>query len=273
MAGGGDIDHRERQEEHPLVAGLQIGQQLRCVFGKGNEIGWQDVGIISGPHRLALFLHFHFSNVGQLAFYRFNSLELIHRLNVHSHSQLCVQFQDLRQELVRELRSHDLQIGGRAPILAHPEQAGVPEVEAVRGDIVLCPHPCFGNILPGEAERLPVPRVHLAVKQGQPRPPVQGLRGHPQPFEVACHIGLHALQPGPGLPDPLGGEPKGDIFGTLDPVVRPGDLIFQHPRELAPDTVEAVLRLGDIHPVFVPGAGAADKGKLERQRAVKVMEE
>ncbi len=62
--------------------------------------------------------------------------------------------------------------------------------------------------------------------------------------------------------------------GTLDPIVRPGDLVFQHPRELATDAIEAVLRLGDIHPVFVPGAGAAvDKGELERQRGIKVIEE
>ena len=198
---------------------MQVGQQLRRVFGKGNEVGGQDVGIIPGPHRLALFFHLHFSNVGQLAFYRFNGLELIHRLNVHGDGQLRVQLQDFRQELVGELRSHDLQIGSRTPILAHPEQAGLPKVEAVRRDIVFGTQPCFGNVLPGEAERLPAAGVHLAVEQGQPRPPVQGLRGHSKPFEVACHIGLHTLQPGPGLPDPIGGQAKGDILGTLDPVV------------------------------------------------------
>ena len=53
-------------------------------------------------------------------------------------------------------------------MLAHPEQAGLPKVEAVRGDIVLGAQPRFGNVLPGEAERLPAAGMHLAVEQGQP---------------------------------------------------------------------------------------------------------
>ena len=57
-----------------------------------------------------------------------------------------------------------------------------------------------------------------------------------QPMEVSHHIGLHTLQMGPGLGHALGGR--------------------------------------DIHLVTAAVTGAAvDKGKLERQRAVKVMEE
>ena len=219
LAGGGKVYHREREKEHPLVAGLEIGQKLRRVFGKRDEVRGQDVRVISGPHRLSLFLHLHFANVRDFSLDRLDGLELIHRLDVHRHSELRIQFQDFRKELVGELRSHDLQVRSRAPILAHPEQAGLPKVEAVRRDIVLCPQPGFGNVLPGEAERLPVAGMHLPMKQGQPRLSVQGLGGHPQPFEVARHIRLHTLQPGPGLRNPLGGEPERDIFGTLDPVV------------------------------------------------------
>ena len=37
-------------------------------------------------------------------------LELVYRLNVHGDGQLGVQFQNLRQQLIRKLRRHDLQI-------------------------------------------------------------------------------------------------------------------------------------------------------------------
>ena len=163
LAGGRDIDNRKRQEEHPLVAGLQIGQELRRVLAECNQVRGQDVGIVPGPHRFPLFLHLHFPDVGELALDGLNGLELIHRLNMERNRHFRIQLQDLRQELVRELGRQNLQVGRRAPVLADAECPGLPEVEAVRRDIVLCAKPGFGDVLPGEAERLPVAGVHLAV--------------------------------------------------------------------------------------------------------------
>ena len=39
----------------------------------------------------------------------------------------------------------------------------------------------------------------LSVEHRQPLLTVQRLGLHPQPVEVAHHVGLHTLQPGPGL--------------------------------------------------------------------------
>ena len=103
LAGGRDIDHRERQEEHPLVAGLQIGQELCRVLAECNQVRGQDVGIVPGPHRLALFLHLHFADVGELALDGLNGLELIHRLNMERDRHFRIHLQNLRKELVGEL--------------------------------------------------------------------------------------------------------------------------------------------------------------------------
>ena len=193
---------------------------------------------------------------------------------MHGNGQLRVQFQNLGKELVRELRRQNLQIGRRAPIPAHPESVAVPEVEAVRGDVVLGAKAVFGNVTPRKAERLPVAGVHLAMEQGQTIPPVQRLRLNAQPMEVAHHIGLHTLQTGPGLGHALGGQSKGDIFCALNAVVAFGNLVFQHGGVLLPDAVELVLSGRDIHLVAAAVTGAAvDKGKLERQGAVEVIEE
>lgn len=54
--------------------------------------------------------------------------------------------------------------------------------------------------------------MKIAVEQGQPRLPVHRDRGNTQPFEVACHIGLHPFQARAGLRDPIGRQAKGDIF-------------------------------------------------------------
>ena len=271
---GCKVYHRKGQQKHSLIPGLQVGQQLGGVLGKGNEVGRQNLHIVPCPDSLFLFLGFHAANIGNFALDGFDGFKLIHRLNVHGDSQLRIQFQNLSKELVRQLRRQNLQIGHRTPIAAHPESAAVPEVEAVRGDIVLGAKAVFGNVLPRKAERLPVAGVHLAVKQGQPPPPVQGLGLHPQPVEVAHHIGLHTLQPWPGLGHTLGGEPKGNIFCALNAVVAFGNLIFQHPGKFLPDAVELVLAGRDVDLITASVTGTAvDKGKLERQGAVKIIKE
>ena len=274
LPGGGKVYYRKGQQEHPLIAGLEISQELRRVLAECDEVRRENVGIVPGPYRLSLFLHFHFADVGEFSLDGLDGFELIHRLNVHGNGQFRIQLQNFRQQLIRELGCQNLQIGRSAPILAHTERPGLPEVEAVRGDIVLCAHARFGNVLPGETERLPAAGVHLPMEQGQPRLPIHSLRGHPQPFQIACHIGLHPFQAGPGLRDPLGGQAECDILGTLNAVVAFGDLIFQHPGKLGPDAVEIVLGRGDVHPVLTPGTGTpVNKGKLERQRGIKVVEE
>ena len=112
------------------------------------------------------------------------------------------------------------------------------------------------------------------MEQSQPIPASQRLRLNAQPMEVAHHIGLHTLQTGPGLGHALGGQSKGDIFCALNAVVAFGNLVFQHGGVLLPDAVELVLSGRDIHLVAAAVTGAAvDKGELERQGAVKVIEE
>ena len=269
----GGVDDQERQEEHSLVAALQVGQQLGGVLGKGDEIRRENVRVISGTGGLALLLHFHLVDVGDFTLDRFNGLDLVHRLNVHGDSQLGVQLQNLQQQLVRQLRRHNLQVGHRAPCLAHAERAALPEVKAVRHDKVFRSHARMGDVRPLEAERLPAAGVKLAVQQGQTLPPVKGLALYPQPLKVADHVRLYTFQTGTGGGHIFSGDAKGDVLGPFDTVVAFGDLVFQHPRVFRADAVEAVIRLGDIHLVAAPGAAAAvDKGKLERQRTVKIIQ-
>lgn len=234
--------------------------------------GGQNLHIVPGPDSLFLFLGFHAANVGDFPLDGLNGLELIHRLNVQGHSQLGIQLQDFSQQTIRQLGGHDLQVGRRPVVAAHPECAAIPEVKAVWGDIVLCPHPGLRDVLPCKAERLPAAGMELAMQQGQPLPPVKGLGLYPQPFEVAHHIGLHPAQPGAGLGSAGGGQPKGDVFGALNAVVALGDLAFEHFHIFLPDAVVVILLRGDVHLVAAGAAGTAvDKGELERQGAVKVV--
>lgn len=161
-----------------------------------------------------------------------------------------VQLQHFQQELVGQLRGHDLQIGGRAPGLAYPECAGLAEVEAGRDNKILCPHARLWDVLPGEAEGLPAPAlgppggVELPMQRLQPLPPVQGVGVYPQLLEVVQDVRLHPFQPGPGSGEVGGGDAEGDILKPFNAVVAPGNLPFEHIRVLGPDTVKVILGRG-----------------------------
>ena len=181
LPGGSEVHHRKGQQEHSLVAALQVGEQLGGVLGKGNEVRRQNLHVVPCTDSLFLLLRLHTAYVGDFSLDRLNGLELVYRLNVHGDGQLGVQLQNLRQQLIRKLRRHDLQIGRRAPHLADTESPALPEVEAVRGDVVLCPHARLGNAFPRKAERLTPVGMHLPVQHRQPIPAIQraGLDAQP----------------------------------------------------------------------------------------------
>ena len=265
LPGGSEVHHSKGQQEHSLIAALQVGEQLGGVLGKGNEVRRQNLHIIPGTDSLFLFLHFHAAYVGDFSLDRLNGLELVYRLNVHGDGQLGVQLQNFRQQFIRKLRRHDLQIGRRTPHLADTESPALPKVETVRGDVVLCPHARLGNVFPRKAERLTPAGMHLPMQHRQPIPAIQRAGLDAQPFQIAHDIRLHAPQPGTRLRYTLGRQAKGDVFVPLNAVVALGDLAFEHFHIFAPDAVEVILLRRDIHFVAANIAAAAvDKGKLER---------
>ena len=166
-----------------------------------------------------------------------------------------------------------LHVGGGSPGRPHPEQAGLPEVKAVRGDKVLCPHAGTGYHVPRKAEGLPAAGPKLAVEQRKALLAAEGTGLYAQLSVVAEDIGLYTLQPWPGGLDTGGVDAEGDVLGADDAVVALGDLAFQHPCVLVPDAVVLVVLGRDIDAVPALRTGTVvDKGKLVRKRGVKVVE-
>ena len=193
---------------------------------------------------------------------------------MHGDGHFHVQLQQLRKELVGKLRGHDLHVGGGSPGRPHPKQTGLPEVKAVRGDKVLCPHASTGYHVPREAEGLPAAGPKLAVEQRKALLAAERAGLYAQLPVVAEDIGLYTLQPWPGSLDTGGVDAEGDVLGTDNAVVALGDLAFQHPSVLVPDAVVLVVLGRDIDAVPALRAGTVvDKGKLVRKRGVEVVEE
>ena len=95
-----------------------------------------------------MFLHLHLVNVGDFGLDGFYGGGLIDGLDMESDGHFRVHFQKLRQQLVRELRGQNLQVGGSAPGRPHPEQSAETEIETVRGDKVFGGKPGFGDHIP-----------------------------------------------------------------------------------------------------------------------------
>ena len=115
--------------------------------------------------------------------------------------------------------------------------------------------------------------MHLPMQHRQPIPAIQRAGLDAQPFQIAHDIRLHAPQPWTRLRHTLGRQAKGNVLVPLNTVVALGDLAFEHFHILTPDAVESILLRRNIHFVAVGIAAAAvDKGKLEWQRAVKIIQ-
>ena len=113
------------------------------------------------------------------------------------------------------------------------------------------------------------------MEQAQTLRAAHGRGGHAQPLEVVEDVGLNALQPGLGGSDVLTVDAKREILGLGEAVVALRQLVLQHIRVFLPHIVKAVLLQGndDIPGKAVLGGGQVQKGQLEADGAVKVVEE
>ena len=87
----------------------------------GGKVRGNDVHIISGPHRLFLFLDLHFLQVAHFPLDIADRLGLVDRLDMQVDRHRIVQVQKLCQHPVRQLRRQNLQEGDSARIFPNTE--------------------------------------------------------------------------------------------------------------------------------------------------------
>ena len=269
------VQHQERHQEHPLVAALQVLQQLLGLGPVGGKVGGDDVHVIPGADGLFLFLDLAAVQVGDLALHRLDGLHLIHRLDVQIHNEGTFHIEKIRQHPVVQLRGQNLHEADGPVLLSHAELLAGAELEAGRSDEVLGGEAGGGQPIPLELEGHLLVHTEDGVELGQPGFAVQDLGGHAQPLEVVQHIGLDTLQPGLGGTDAVGLDGKGQVLGLDEAVVAPRQLVLQHLRVLHPDGVKVIPlgRDGDTVGEGLLGRRQVQKGQLETDGAVKVVEE
>ena len=134
------IEEQHRNKEHTLITALQIIQNLFGLTTISCKVTRNNFHIITGTHRLFLFLDLHAVKVCDLTLDEFDCLELVYRLHMDADYQILVHVQKLCQHLIRQFRGKDVQIRYCADGIAHLEVLAALEQETGRSNEILGGH-------------------------------------------------------------------------------------------------------------------------------------
>ena len=230
------VQNKKRQQKIPLVAALEILQQLFRRTTVGGKVGRQNIHIVAVPDSLFLLLNLHCIEVGDFALHHFYGFCLLQCLNMDIDDKAAVRIKKIGQYAVGQLRRNDLQKTCSAELAAHLEHTAVLERKGGWRDKVLGGKPASGKPLPVKVEAFSV-RVHDAVQHLQAFLAVQHTGHRAHDFEVALNIQRDTREPCPRRLEVIGFNGIGDILGFHIAVVAAGELSFENVRLLLPDRV------------------------------------
>ena len=84
------VEHGEGEQEHPLVAALQLLQELLRLAAVGGEVARQDVHVVTGPDCLLLLLYLCCVQLSELALHGLDGFHLVEGLDVHPYDERAV---------------------------------------------------------------------------------------------------------------------------------------------------------------------------------------
>lgn len=139
------IQDKKRQQKIPLVAALEILQQLFRRTAVGSKVGRQNIHIVAVPDSLFLLLNFHSVKVCDFPLHHFYGFCLLQCLNMDIDDKAAVRIKKIGQYAVGQLRRNDLQKTCSAELAAHLEHTAILERKGGRRDKVLGGKPASGK--------------------------------------------------------------------------------------------------------------------------------
>ena len=263
------VHHKEGHQEHSLIPGLQVPEDVLCLARIGGDIGGDDIHVEPLTRRPLLGVDLHAVQVGDLALDRLDRLVLVHAPNMEAHKNGAVRIQKVGKHTVIQLRGRDLQETHRPIFTSHAEAPCLPETEGGRRDKILDRQAGRGKPVPFKGKPLPV-RVEDAMQHRQPFLPVQGFCQRAHCLEIAQRIQGDTGEPRPGLLDVLRFDGKHQELRLDHAVVAVFELPPEHicikgtyPVKAVPLGVD-LNAFAEIRLVYLP----AHKGKLHANRSV-----
>lgn len=184
---------RLRYGRNTLIAALQIIQNLLGLAAISCKVARNNFHIITRPHSFLLLLDFHTVQVGNFAFDKFDSFQLIYRLHMDTDDQIFVHIQKLGQHLIRQFRGKDVQIGCSTIGVTHHKVLAAFEQETGRGNKVFRRHAALQDAVIAEIELLLFLLMKGFVHDLKPFHAVQRIGFHAQHLEIIENIGFDTL--------------------------------------------------------------------------------
>ena len=275
LLGLGRIEEKHRNKEHTLITALQIIQNLLGLAAISCKVTRNNFHIITRPHSFLLFLDFHTIQVGNFAFDKFDSFQLIYRLHMNADHQIFVHVQKFDQHLIRQFRGKDVQIGCSTIGVTHHKILAALEQETGRGNEVFGGHAALQDAVITEIELLLFLLMKGFVHDLKPFHAVQRVGFHAQHLEIVENIGFDTLQPGLCFPDTLCFDTKRDVLRPNQTVVTLGKLLFQHLCIFHTHIIELVMLRLDLDDLVVLAhiAFMIDERQLKADTGIEVVEE
>ena len=268
------VEHGEGEQEHPLVAALQLLKQLLCLAAVCGEVARQYVHVVTGAYCLLLLLYLCGVKLSELALHGLDGFHLVEGLDVHPYDERAVHLKEVREQPVIQLRRDDVEEGHGAVFRAHAEVAAGRKRKAAWRDEVLHRHTAGRELLPVELELLLPVDVEDAVHQGKAGFAVQRLGLDTELAEVVEDVQLKALKPRLRGLVALGLDTEGDVLVLDETVVASLQLVLEHLRILDAQAVVLVAAQGDDDALAVGllVGRRVDERKLKAHRGVEVVE-
>ena len=172
---------------------MQIIQNLLGLATISCKVARNNFHIITRPHSFLLLLDFHTIQVGNFAFDKFDSFQLIYRLHMNADHQIFVHVQKFGQHLIRQFRGKDVQIGCSTIGVTHHKILASLEQETGRGNEVFGRHAALQDAVIAEIELLLFLLMKGFVHDLKPFHAVQRVGFHAQHLEIIENIGFDTL--------------------------------------------------------------------------------
>ena len=216
------IQNQECHKEHSLISALQILQKLLCFLTIESQVRRNDVHVVTGTDCFLLLLDLGFIQIGDSSLDGFDSTDLIDGLHMQIYDNVALNFQEVLQNSITELRSQDLQETDGSILLTHHEIPGSFEVERAGCNEILGRKAGGSQPIPRETERLRCVHAEDVMEYPESFVAVQHLRAYAHSLKVVNDIGLDAFKAGLCSLQTVCINTEGEIFGLHQTVIASG---------------------------------------------------
>ena len=235
--------------EQSFVLAVQITEELFNILDIHLDRRRQNVRIIAGLGCFFLLIDLHLFNIGELFFDEFQGIDLIKRLNMDVHAEQILHFDEIPENLIRQLTGKDIHTPYSAVGIADLKICLI-EFQRRRTDKILCVHSCADHGTPVKDEWGIAVRIHGVIHRFKTLFAVKQFCFDTKCLETLDHIVFDAHQLCPCRLIRSAFDPECQEFTGRLSVAAFEQLIRQHFAVFLADCIEIIVLFRNLHCLY-----------------------